>query len=138
MHTGAVTPDAVVRSAIALAAGKALVADDPAILARIERARLSVYYVLMLRWDEMYAYAVKQDLAWPIEPTLDEAYFHFATVANQTAEVLRGYFEYEAYAKPIGFVGRFAVGPFGQPKGATTSEGNIPYLHWLKKRMEKG
>jgi hypothetical protein len=130
-----VTPDAVVRSAIALAAGKALVAENPAILARVERARLGVYYVLMLRWDEMYAYAVKQDLAWPIEHTLDEAYLHFATVANETAVVLRGYFEYEAYVPPIGYVGRFAVDQFGQHKGTTTSGGNIPYLQWLKNQF---
>ena len=131
----AVTPDAVVRSAIALAAGKALVAENPAQLARLERARLGVYYVLMLRWDEMYAYTLKQDLAWPIEHPLDAAYQHFATVANQTAVVLRGYFEYEAYVVPVGFVGRFAIWPFGQPKGKTTAEGPIPYLTWLKQQF---
>ena len=57
-------------------------------------------------------------------------------MANGTARALRGHFMYEAYAQPIGQVGRFAQGAFGQPKGTTTAGGSIPYLDWLQLQMQ--
>ena len=105
------------------AAARTAAAGNPAQLDRIDRARLSVYYVLMLRWDEMYAYATRHDAPWPIEPTLGAAFQAFSAVANKTAEVLRCHFVGYAFV-PLDtpyYGGRCAVGPFGQPKGATTA-----------------
>ena len=93
----------------------------------------------MLRWDEMYAYATRHDAPWPIEPTLGAAFEAFSAVANKTAEVLRCHFVGYAFV-PLDtpyYGGRCAVGPFGQPKGATTANyaPYIPYLQWLKNQF---
>ena len=65
------TPAAVVSSLRSFAAARAAVAGNPTQLGRVDRAKLGVYYVVLLRWSEMRAYSEQNGLAWAAEPTVD-------------------------------------------------------------------
>lgn len=41
---------------------------------RLDRSKLAVYYVLLLRWSEIMAFAEQEKIPWPIESTLQDAF----------------------------------------------------------------
>ena len=86
------TPSAVLGGAAALWKAKQVTASDPVRLARVERARLPITFVLLLRWREMQAaHAANKGPAgpWPGEATPELAFQEFGRVANITAWATR-------------------------------------------------
>jgi len=77
------TPEALLTSAKAFTEGEELVKGDDALLGHIEVAKLSVYYVTLQRWDEIYGWATDNGVAWPIEGTKEEAYDEFARIYDE-------------------------------------------------------
>lgn len=55
-------------------------AAQPPFRGRIDRAKLGVYYVVLLRWDEISQYAQSHKIPWPWEQTKEAAYNEFARV----------------------------------------------------------
>jgi len=50
---------------------------------RVHVAKISVYYVILQRWDEMYDFATKTWLKpWPLEATKEEAFTEFSRIYN--------------------------------------------------------
>eukprot|EP01047_Picozoa_sp_COSAG01_P031344 COSAG01_NODE_2222_length_8137_cov_49.268972_6_plen_679_part_00 len=126
------TPSAMLAGARAFADARAAVLDQPAELGRVDRAKMGLYFVVLLRWAEMRAYAQSSGETWPMEATVDQAFQEYSRVANDTASVLRCYFA-ENY--PAAETGRCLPAAFGSPKGTTTASGTIPYLSWLKQQI---
>jgi hypothetical protein len=94
------TPAAVLTGAKAFADARAAVLANPAELGRVDRAKLGLYFVALLRWDEIRAYAEGINQPWPLEATVSEAFEEYSRVANDTASVLRCYFA-ENYPDPV-------------------------------------
>lgn len=53
--------------------------------ARVDTAKIAVYYVVLLRWDEIQSFAKKESIAWPWEPTKEAAMAEF----NRVWDVLK-------------------------------------------------
>merc|ERR1711964_436194 len=51
---------------------------------RVDVAKISVYYVVLLRWSEVRTFATKERIAWPWEPTKEAAWREFSRVWNAT------------------------------------------------------
>ena len=62
-----VTPIATITSAQAFKDALAATAHDPVRQGRVHVAKVSVYYVLLLRWDEMKSFAGAHAIPWPVE-----------------------------------------------------------------------
>lgn len=52
---------------------------------RLDGAKLATYFTILVRWDEMRAWAAAQAMSWPIEATKQGAYNEFMRVANASA-----------------------------------------------------
>ena len=126
------TPMAVLSGARAFADARTAVLNSPAELGRVDRGKLGLYFVILLRWEEMRSHAEHTGQLWPLEDTVDAAFQEYSRVANDTASVLRCFFA-ENYPDPE--EGRCLPGPFGSPKGATTASGTTPYLTWLRQQI---
>merc|ERR1712080_650083 len=50
--------------------------------ARIRTAKLVVWYCMLLRWEELRAFAVQEGVAWPIPLSLDDALREFVGIAQ--------------------------------------------------------
>jgi hypothetical protein len=48
--------------------------------ARVEAAKISVTFVVLLRWDEIWAFAQREKIAWPWEATKGAAWVEFSRV----------------------------------------------------------
>ena len=51
---------------------------------RVEVAKLSVLYVAVIRWDELWGFAEGANLSWPLAPNNTAAWTEFASVWNYT------------------------------------------------------
>eukprot|EP00937_MAST-01D_sp_MAST-1D-sp2_P003620 g3620.t1 len=77
------TPAALLRAASALAGAKGQAGEEK-YAARLDRVLLGVAYVILLRWDEVHAYAQAHAAVWPLEPTKQAALGEFARIYNAT------------------------------------------------------
>lgn len=59
-------------------------------LARVQRATLGVYFVVLQRWYEIMSYAIVHELEWPFLETPLKAFNSFATIFNATSAALGG------------------------------------------------
>ena len=59
-------------------------AETVAYRGRVERASMAILYTCMWRWDELRGFATNLSLAWPLPPTKDAAFEHFASIYNRT------------------------------------------------------
>ncbi|MCU0916001.1 MAG: DUF4838 domain-containing protein [Planctomycetes bacterium] len=66
-----------------LQAAEAAVRDDPALRFRVQVAQLPVLYTFLIRWNDMRAAAREANAAWPLPPTIKDAYDQFLAVAKQ-------------------------------------------------------
>ena len=72
-----VTPIVTLTSAQAFKNALALTAHQPVYNERVQVAKVSIYYVLLLRWDEMYDFAATHSIDWPVEPDKQSAWEEF-------------------------------------------------------------
>ena len=82
------TPAAVLTSANGFAKARAIADLSRKHRARVERASLSVNYVVLVRWREMRQYANRTGMPWQLPPTRALAYADWETIANTTEQVL--------------------------------------------------
>merc|ERR1712166_57397 len=73
-----ITPIATLTSAQAFKQALAVTANDPAKQGRVHVAKMSIYYVLLLRWDEMKSFATANSIPWAVEHTKQLAWNEFA------------------------------------------------------------
>ena len=59
-------------------------AETVAYRGRVERASMAILYTCMWRWDELRGFAANLSLAWPLPPTKEAAFEHFASIYNRT------------------------------------------------------
>jgi hypothetical protein len=59
------------------------VAGQPELIQRVERARLPILYITLIRWDELRAYARKRGQKWLLPTTREQAYRVFARLFRQ-------------------------------------------------------
>ena len=127
------SPAAVLGGAAALWSAKEATAHDPVRLARIERARLPVTFVLLLRWREMQAAhtTAHQGPAgpWPAEATQELAFQEFGRVANLTAWATRCHI-LEGGSRPGHFTNGVrcleAFTSIYQPRSLVPADGSVP------------
>ena len=64
----------------------AVAATTPGTLERnsVDVAKLSVYYVAVIRWDELWGFAEGANLTWPLEPNRTAAWTEFSRIWNET------------------------------------------------------
>ncbi len=63
--------------------------SDAAQAARLRAAKLPTLYVMLLRWDEVRAFAAAHKVAWPYtETALGDAFAAFAQIYNETGATL--------------------------------------------------
>jgi hypothetical protein len=55
---------------------------------RLDVAKLPVYYVILLRWDEFAAWAGDNGVAWPVEQSMEEAFGWFEGVYEKKGVAL--------------------------------------------------
>jgi len=55
-------------------------------LARLSMSSTSLYFVILNRWRELRAFAGRENLTWPLEPTIRGAWHSFSTGYNYTAK----------------------------------------------------
>lgn len=77
------TPIATLTSAQAFSNALSATADDTVRQERVHVAKVSVYYVLLLRWDEMMNFAGSHKIPWPIEVDKESAWKEFARMWNK-------------------------------------------------------
>lgn len=77
-HTAAfLTPVALLTSARALSNAAAVTAPESKYRERVDVAKLAVYYPILLRWEEMAAFAKNTSLEWPLQENTKEAALHW-------------------------------------------------------------
>jgi hypothetical protein len=86
------------------------------VLERIQRVELGTLYVVLLRWEELRAWAGDQHVPWPIEASLDLAFDRFA-----------------AWYVRFGMEHRVGFGPDGPDEGLSAGGGHG--LQWLNKTI---
>lgn len=74
------TPTVIFAGLAAMQAAEAITADDPERFRRVQRAALSLRYVLLLRWHELRRQAARQSLTWPAPADRMDAFRQFARV----------------------------------------------------------
>ena len=77
------TPVAVITSLRAFTDALNVVADTSVVAERLDRAKLSVFYVLLLRFEEMQSFVHEHKLTWPLPATQtskQQVYNEFARV----------------------------------------------------------
>ena len=52
---------------------------------RVDIAKISVYFIALVRWDEMQGFAKNESIAWPLEATKRQAYLSYLSAANISA-----------------------------------------------------
>ncbi|EGD82397.1 hypothetical protein PTSG_03040 [Salpingoeca rosetta] len=77
-HAKFLTPCAILDAATAFAQARA--ATSGVFQRRVDRTKLAAYYIILLRWDEMRAFAAAAKYPWPIEPKKKNAFNEFARV----------------------------------------------------------
>jgi hypothetical protein len=70
------TPMAVITSAQAFQNALKIVSGVQK--SRVDIAKVSVYYVALVRWDEMQGFAKNESIPWPLEPTKEAAWGEFS------------------------------------------------------------
>jgi hypothetical protein len=45
---------------------------------RVDIAKISIFFVVLVRWDEMQLYAKVAAIPWPLEPTKKQAWEEFS------------------------------------------------------------
>jgi hypothetical protein len=75
---------ALFKAAAASAAGGA---GGAAVIRRVETAKMSVWFLLLARWDEVRAFAANQTIAWPAEAEKADALIWFERVWNASGAV---------------------------------------------------
>ena len=81
------TPAAILTSAEAFANGMAAVKDDPdpKHLDHVQSSAMSVYLLMMPRWNELTQFAQNNSIAWPLpEPTAEDAFRTFSKYFTAT------------------------------------------------------
>ena len=78
------TPITVLTAARALRDGQALLSGEQA--SRLGGNTLPIYWVVMQRWMQLRQFAEAEEMAWPLEPTLEAAFEHFSIAFNFTKE----------------------------------------------------
>ena len=78
-----VTPNASLTAAHAFQHALAVTAGAPMFHDRVSAAKISIYYVMLLRWEEMYNFAGKHSIPWPLETSKQEAWAEFERVWNK-------------------------------------------------------
>lgn len=73
-------PDVVFRSAAHLEAAVAAVRRDSTLRPRAELARLPIWYIALLRWDELRAHARRRGIRWPFPARRLALFERFAAV----------------------------------------------------------
>jgi len=83
-HAAFLTPLAVLTAAEALTHARTLTAPGSRYRERVDVAKLAIYYPMLLRWEEMAAFAKSETLPWPLlETTKDQALQWFLGFGGQ-------------------------------------------------------
>ena len=75
------TPFSLQAMAKAVAAVRA---EPPRVRLRVDAAKVSTYYIVMVHWSSVQAYARKAGVVWPLESTKEAAWAEFSRVWNAT------------------------------------------------------
>jgi hypothetical protein len=78
------TPTSILASAQALLGARNASDPSSAVAMRLRRLTLSIYYVALLRWDELVTYAAAHSMAWPLESSVGAAFNAFSVAVNET------------------------------------------------------
>eukprot|EP01047_Picozoa_sp_COSAG01_P031341 COSAG01_NODE_2222_length_8137_cov_49.268972_3_plen_213_part_00 len=81
------TPEAVLTAAAGFASVRRNAGLSLKHRFRIERAAMSINWVVLVRWTEMRAFANRTGMAWPFEDK-DQFYEDFERIGNRTEQVL--------------------------------------------------
>ena len=98
------TPKAVLTSAEAFAnASKAVSSGSPLQKGRVNIAKISIYFVILVRWDEMQLFAKTFGTPWPLETTKKEAWAEFTSVwkAMGIKSEREGSCDYDCFCKQV-------------------------------------
>jgi len=60
-----------------------LAAPGPQYQSRIDLVKLSLYFVAMIRWQDLCSYAQQNNLEWPMENNINDAFNWFSQIFNQ-------------------------------------------------------
>lgn len=71
-------PDVVLDAIRIFCEARQRVAGQPELIRRVERARLPILYVALIRWDELRAHARKRGQKWLLPSSRDQVMRHFA------------------------------------------------------------
>ena len=89
------SPHALLTSATAFSHARKHI-PVPKHIYRLDCAKLATYFTILVRWEEMRAWAAAQAMAWPIEATKQGAYNEFMRAANASANADGSwYFSYD-------------------------------------------
>jgi hypothetical protein len=89
------SPHALLTSATAFSHARKRI-TVPKHIYRLDCAKLATYFTILVRWEEMQAWAAAQTMAWPIEATKQGAYDEFMRAANASANADGSwYFSYD-------------------------------------------
>jgi hypothetical protein len=85
------TPEVVLQAAQAFADGMTAVKDAPAQLEHVQSSAMTVYMMVMPRWNELTNYAANHSIPWPLsETTAEEAFTTFSTYFHDTTARYNG------------------------------------------------
>lgn len=82
------TPEAVLTAVAGFASVRRNAGLCPKHRFRIERAAMSINWVLLVRWTEMRAFANCTSMAWPVHEDKGHFYEDFERIGNMTEQVL--------------------------------------------------
>lgn len=80
------TPTVVLSAAQAFMDARSSVPAESLYGEHVRRSSMSIYYVCLLRWSELNAFASSQGIPWPLEKDLNEAYNSFVIAYNETSK----------------------------------------------------
>ena len=87
VHAPYLTPMVLLTSADAFVHARVVVANSSVILTRVVRSSMAVYFVVLSRWQELRSFAKAEQIRWPLEPTLREAFAVFSAAFNATKQL---------------------------------------------------
>jgi hypothetical protein len=79
------TPRNLLSCAEAMSAAVTVARSEPQrVQRRVDAAKLSTYYIVLVHWQNVTAYAAAANQSWPLERTKDAAWYEFTRVWNET------------------------------------------------------